>query len=97
MKTILQMEEAGQLALGIFGLYQLHMSISWWIWVLLFLSPDISMLGYLINTKTGAITYNLFHHKLVAIGILAAGYYFSNHWIALSGWLLFAHSSFDRM
>lgn len=91
------MEEAGQLALGIFGLHQLHLTISWWFWIILFLSPDISMLGYLINTKLGAVTYNLFHHKLLAIGMLALGHFFSNHWFALSGWLLFAHASFDRM
>ncbi len=97
MKKILQAEEAAQLAIAIFGLYLQPVSISWWIWPFLFLSPDISMLGYLVDTKLGAVLYNLFHHKLIAIGILAAGYLLHNDILAFSGLLLFAHACFDRL
>jgi hypothetical protein len=46
-----------------------------WAWCLLFFSPDLSMLGYLINTRFGALLYNVFHHKAVAIVIAAIGYW----------------------
>ena len=69
MKQVLQLEELAQTALGIAALYYQSIHFNWWLWPILFLSPDISMLGYTINTKVGAFTYNLFHHKGVAIFI----------------------------
>lgn len=97
MKTILQTEELAQLAIAIIGLLLQPLHFSWWLWVILFLSPDISMLGYLISTKTGAVCYNLFHHKLIAIVILIGGYFLRNDAAVFIGLLLYAHSSFDRM
>ncbi|MEO5593290.1 MAG: DUF4260 domain-containing protein [Chitinophagaceae bacterium] len=96
MKRVLQLEEMVQAALGITALYYQPLHISWWLWVPLFLSPDISMLGYVINKKVGAFAYNLFHHKGLAIVIAATGFFTNSHIIMLTGILLFAHSSFDR-
>jgi hypothetical protein len=97
MKKILQAEETAQLTIGIMGLYLQPFHFSWWLWILLFLSPDISMLGYLVNTKIGAYIYNLFHHKLTAVMILMVGYILHNHTAQFIGILLFAHSCFDRV
>jgi hypothetical protein len=97
MKTLLQLEE---LAMAIAGIYFLHLhnlGLSTWIWVLLFFSPDIGMLGYLFGNSIGAVTYNLFHHKGVAIAIAFAGYFSGNEILLAIGILLFAHSSFDRV
>lgn len=96
MKTILKTEELAQLAVATIGLYFQPLHFSWWLWILLFLSPDISMLGYLINTKTGAVCYNFFHHKLIAIILLIAGYFLQNDIAVCIGLLLYAHSCFDR-
>lgn len=63
----------------------------------LFLSPDISMFGYLINTKTGAFCYNFVHHKSTGIALLVAGYFLHNDISTFIGILLFAHSCFDRV
>jgi len=84
-------------AIGIYllSLYNLH--LSFWIWIPLFFTPDIGMLGYLINTRIGAFTYNIFHHKGIAIALAAAGYYLGNDVLTAAGILLFAHSSFDRI
>lgn len=38
---------------------------SWWLYVGLWLVPDIGMVGYLKNSKLGALTYNSFHSYLV--------------------------------
>lgn len=64
---------------------------------MLILAPDIGMLGYIAGPRTGAFTYNLFHHKAVAVIILCLGWYFSNDWTLLSGIILFGHSSMDRI
>jgi len=97
MKKILLLEEAGQTALAVYALYTLHTGFSWWLWILLFLSPDISMLGYLVNTKAGAYTYNLFNHKLVAALVILTGLLLHEQTALLAGVLLYGHSSFDRM
>ena len=55
------------------------------------------MLGYLINPSAGAYTYNLFHHRAIAILIAAVGLFIASNLITAIGVLLFAHSSFDRM
>jgi len=55
------------------------------------------MLGYLLNTQTGAITYNLFHNKAIALLITATGYYLHNDVVTAIRILLFAYASFDRI
>jgi hypothetical protein len=97
MKIILKLEEAAMAAIGIYFLSFHNLGLSVWIWVLLFFTPDIGMLGYLVNTKLGAFCYNLFHHKGIALAIAAFGYYFHNDVLTAIGILLFAHASFDRI
>ena len=74
-----------------------ELQYSWpWFW-LLFFSPDAGMLGYLVNTKTGALTYNLLHHKGIALLIFLLGISMTSMPLEFAGILLFAHASFDRM
>ena len=73
------------------------LNFSWWWFVGLFLVPDIGMIGYAINNKTGAFLYNLFHHKGIAIFLGLIGIFINSEWIELMGIIIFAHSSFDRM
>ena len=95
MKTSLKLEELAMLLLGIFLFSQLN--FSWWWFIGLFLAPDLGMLGYLINTKIGAFTYNLFHHKFVAIAIYFFGIFITSEIVQMIGVLLFSHASFDRI
>ena len=97
MTTILKLEEAAMTAVAIYFLSMFNLGLSVWVWVILFFTPDIGMLGYLINTKIGALTYNLFHHKGIAILIVAVGNYFHSDISIAIGILLFAHASFDRI
>jgi hypothetical protein len=95
MKTSLKIEELAQFIFGIFLFSQLD--FAWW-WLLVFLLiPDIGMLGYLINTKVGAFTYNVFHHKAIAILVLLTGYFLKQDIVALAGIILFSHSAMDRI
>jgi hypothetical protein len=95
MKTIIKLEELGLFVLGIYFFNQLD--YIWWWFLVLILTPDLSMIGYVFGNKMGALCYNLFHHKGIAIALYFAGIYFSNSLIQLSGVILFTHSSMDRM
>ncbi len=97
MKTLLTAEEIAQLGLALVGLYLQPISIAWYVWPVLFLSPDLGMLGYLGNPKIGAWGYNLFHHKAVAAVLILAGYFGAFPVVLFIGLLLYAHASFDRV
>ncbi|MFC0185301.1 protein of unknown function [Pseudarcicella hirudinis] len=95
MKSILQLEETAQFALGIFIFSQLN--FSWWYFPVFLLVPDLSMSGYLLNPKLGAWAYNFFHHKGLGILIGILGYLLKNEALILAGVILFSHSAFDRI
>ena len=95
MKNILKIEELAMLGLAIY--LNSFLPFQTWVFWALFLTPDLGMLGYLVNPRIGAITYNLLHHKGVAISVYVAGYFFALHELTLAGVVLFGHSSFDRI
>jgi hypothetical protein len=97
MAFTIKIEEAVITAISVYFLSRYNLGFPVWIWVLLFFSPDISMLGYLISTSLGAYCYNLFHHKAVSLVVLGLGLLTHNNVLVAVGALLFAHSSFDRM
>ncbi|TRW21524.1 DUF4260 family protein [Flavobacterium zepuense] len=95
MKTLIQLEEAAMLGLGIY-LFSLLPFVWWWFPALL-LAPDISMIGYAFGNKTGARAYNFAHLKGVAIALYIAGIYTNQPALQLAGVILFSHSSMDRL
>lgn len=95
MKKLLTLEEIGMASLAIVGLY--HYQAPWWIYLLLLFGPDISMTGYLISNRAGAVLYNLFHHKTVAILLYLACVALASQVLVFSGIILFGHASLDRI
>lgn len=95
MKTTIQLEEIAMFGLGIYAFNLL--TYPWWLFLTLFLIPDLGMIGYIINSKFGALSYNLLHHKGLAIILYIMGIYLSNEPLQLSGTILFVHSAFDRI
>jgi len=95
MKSVLKIEEVGLFLLGVYMFGQL--SYAWWWFPLLILLPDLGMLGYVLNPQIGAVTYNVFHHKGLAILIYFIGIYFEIEAVQLIGVILFAHASLDRI
>lgn len=73
-----------------------YLDYSWTWFLILFFAPDVSAAGYLINSKIGARTYNIFHHQGIAILVAWCGYYFQSDSSLFAGILLFSHSAFDR-
>jgi hypothetical protein len=95
MKTIIKLEEA---ALFIFGIYLFSLlTFDWWWFLVLILTPDISMLGYLFGNKSGAFCYNIFHHKGIAISIYMIGCFSEIELLQLAGIILFSHAAMDRI
>ena len=95
MKNVLKLEELGLFLLSLILFFKTD--ISWWWFLILLLTPDISMVGYLFGNKTGAIIYNIFHHRGLAILIALAGFYWNIKLLYISGIILFSHSTMDRM
>ena len=95
MKTILKLEEAALFILGIFLFNRLN--YEWWWFLSLILAPDLSMIGYAFGNQTGALLYNFFHHKGIALLIFALGNYLSIEVAQLAGIILFSHSAMDRI
>jgi hypothetical protein len=95
MKTTLKLEELLMFVLGIY-LFSL-LDYAWWWFLVLILIPDIGMIGYAFGNRAGAFSYNLFHHKGVALVIYLTGAYFSLPLCQLIGSILFSHSALDRM
>ena len=94
MKNVIKFEELGMFCLSIilFNILGYH----WWLFVILILLPDISMLGYLANPRFGATLYNIFHHKGLAVILYLIGTYTFNYDLLLAGIIIFGHSSLDR-
>ncbi len=95
MKRTIQVEELLMFILGVYLFRQT--GYSWWWFFGLFLVPDIGMTGYLWGSRTGAVTYNLLHHKGIAIGLFLLGVFLRSQPLQMAGAICFAHSGFDRM
>jgi hypothetical protein len=97
MKYLLQAEAAAPFIISVVLLNMLPVHFSWWVWILLFLTPDISMIGYTVNNKVGAFLYNLFHHQLVAVVVGTVGLLLHQPYVEMAGLILLGHSSLDRV
>jgi len=95
MKSLLKLEELAQLLLAV--LVFAHLPFAWWVLPATFLLPDLSMLGYLAGPRVGAISYNLAHHKALAIAVGVAGWALALPGLLLAGTVLLFHSAFDRL
>ncbi len=74
-----------------------HSGASWWLFALFWISPDLSMLGYLAGPRTGARCYNAIHTYLGPAAL--AGFAFLTYRAALLPWALlwFNHIGLDRL
>ena len=95
MKNLLKLEELFFFGFALFLFSGLDYGWGWY--ALFFFAPDLSMLGYLINPRVGAWTYNLIHHKGLAVTLLIFGYLNANPPLMFAGTILLGHSSFDRV
>lgn len=69
----------------------------WLLFALLFLTPDLSMLGYLSGPAAGAITYNLAHTYLFPCVLAAIGMMIGQPSLYPLALIWSAHIGFDRL
>jgi len=95
MNNLLKLEEFGQFLLSIFLFSRLD--YAWWVFPAFILLPDLSMVGYFFNLRTGAWLYNFFHHKFTGITVFILGALLGSPLVTLSGLILFGHAAMDRI
>lgn len=107
MKNLLRLEEAAQFAICLVALVNMH--LQWWVYLLLALGPDIGMVGYIASRRVGAFTYNILHHKGIAVACILFGYFCSyslsmdgaladgDEYVMIAGIILYGHASMDRI
>ena len=95
MKSLLQLEQAAIMVACY--LVSLYLGYAWWLFFALLLLPDLSMVGYAVNNKWGAVLYNLFHHQGIAVLVIGIGWYGAQPALLLAGLILLGHSAMDRV
>lgn len=95
MKIVLKLEYLGGLLLSIY-LFSL-LPYAWWWYLVLFLAPDIGMVGYLLSPPVGAVTYNILHHFGLAALLYVLGAVFHLPVLQFAGVICIGHLSFDRL
>ena len=68
MKLILKWEDLALFVLSAYTLYDMH--VQWWVYLLLFLGPDISMLGYAAVTGPEPFRITFFITKALPLYFL---------------------------
>jgi len=95
MKNLLRLEE---LLLAVLSIYLFAgLDFEWWWYLVLLLTPDLGMLGYLAGPRLGAISYNLVHHKGVAVLLFVLGSSIEIPMLQLAGLVILGHSGLDRV
>ena len=86
------------LALFAGGLVAYHLlGQSWWLFLVLFLAPDLSFAAYLAGPKAGAIGYNVLHSTVGPIVLAGFGWWFGSGLALGLAVIWLTHAGFDRM
>jgi len=73
-----------------------RLGASWWLFAVLILAPDLSMLGYLVGRKAGAAVYNLVHWYGLAFACIGCGVFGHAPLVLAIGLIWVTHIGFDR-
>jgi hypothetical protein len=95
MSKLIRIEEVFLFFLSVYLFYLT--GYTWWWFPVLLLAPDLAMAGYSVNTRVGAVIYNIFHHRALGIVLYISGSLAGISVLGLIGIILFAHSTLDRV
>lgn len=73
-----------------------HLDFSWLSFILFLLLPDITMAGYIINSKMGALCYNMGHSFFIPAILLVIGFTLSIPTLLMVALIWLAHIFLDR-
>jgi hypothetical protein len=93
--TLLRLESLALLA-GAVALYA-RIAPDWGLFALLLFAPDISMIGYLRDERTGSLVYNLGHLLALPLGLAAFGIAFGAAPAVQIALIWVAHIALDRV
>ena len=68
----------------------------WWMFLVLFLAPDLSFAAYLGGPRWGAIVYNAAHSTLGPVALMVAGFGLAAPLLQSLATIWLAHIGFDR-
>jgi hypothetical protein len=92
---LLRIEGAAVLATAVF-FYERY-GQSWWLFAVLLLAPDISVVGYLAGPRVGAYTYDVVHLELWPLALIAIGVATEHPMVYAIGLIWIAHIGMDRL
>lgn len=73
-----------------------HLGGDWLVYLVLFLAPDLAMIGYVLGPKMGAVIYNIIHTYVSPAVLAGAGFYFAADVLPLA-LIWAAHIGMDRV
>jgi Domain of unknown function (DUF4260) len=91
---VLRAEGAALLAASVAAYVQV--GAGWGLFALLFLVPDVFMLGYLRGPRFGAAIYNVGHSTILPFGMIGLGLMLPGTAVLAVGLIWMAHVGFDR-
>ena len=94
-QILLRIEGAFDLALSI--IFYQATGADWLLFVLLFLVPDLAILGYLRSVRLGTVGYNLVHTFAGPFITIAYAYLTGSLWLLPYALIWTAHIGLDRM
>lgn len=94
-RVLLQLE--GLVMFGLSTFFYFAQDMSWKLYLLFILAPDLAMIAYLLGKRIGTLAYNLAHTYSVPCLKTAFGFVFSNDLMTAIGLIWISHIGFDRM
>lgn len=91
----LRIEGAAEFALAVWSYHQVDGN--WIAFVVLFLVPDLSWLGYLGGNQVGAVVYNVVHNNWLPLALAALGFLVGDPQAIALAFIWFAHIGADRL
>lgn len=70
---------------------------AWWLYIVLFLAPDLSFLAYTAGTKSGALAYNTLHSYVLPLLLALVGWSSGTGWALHVALIWLAHIGIDRI
>jgi|SRR5579863_3813179 len=93
-KLLLRMEGAALFLAAAFFFRRL--GGSWLLFFVLFLTPDLSFLAYLVSARLGAIVYNAVHTTLGPLALFGLGLFLNAPLVEMLAMIWLAHVGLDR-
>ncbi len=94
LRKIISLEYVIALIITVF--FYGHLNFSWLYFMVFLLLPDITMIGYLLNPKIGAVFYNIGHSFVLPALLLVIGFLMSSSILLMIALIWLAHIFLDR-